>query len=268
MKNVWLLLVPAFLFFNCHKEEEPELESETQFAFSEPVQQEQEVLVTLVTRTECGACGEWGHPTFDAKVNNNANVNGLALHFRENDPMANEDATAWVDLVGWSATPSFGVGLTSQGPSESDWNNAVDNAQNEPLIAAIGIQGQGRHSEMEIDLSIQFYQDFASPMAIALYMVEDNFEAEQQDYSATPSTVQGYVHNQILRANVTNVWGNNLGNDFSNEEIITKTFTFNTDPVDRLENMKLVAVLFETDAQGNPVRVVNSKTAETKILSM
>lgn len=265
MKKVLLLTLSIIFLASCKKEEEPNEEG-TKYAFQADIRQEQEALVTIVTRTECGACGEWGHPTFDNKVEANDHINGLALHFKENDPMSNSFGITWVDLVGWSATPSFGVSLTSQGPDTGNWNTVISDALNTPVQAAVGISGSGI-ATFTIDVSITFYEAINQNTAIALYVVEDKYQAEQQDYSANPTTVNDYTHNQILRYSVTDVWGNNLGNSFQADETLTRSFQFTPENVTDYNHMKLVAVLFETDANGNPLSVINSRTASSAVLS-
>lgn len=270
MKKLAFALSAFLLLGACRKDENKQEEVvndlEAQYEFSAKNQEVKESLVTIVTRTECGACGEYGHPTFDGKINTENQVNGLALHFRENDVMYSEAASSWVGRLGWQATPSFGVGLTKQDADVQDWENAISQDLSENVTASLGISGSGEGEMFDIDVNVMFYSDFQNATSVALYILEDEFVAEQEDYGETPSTVEDYIHNQIMRKSVTSVWGESLGTNFTANEQKSKSYSFKSEEVNDVKQMKLIAVLFELDGNGNPVNVINSRTAEIEVI--
>jgi len=223
--------------------------------------EQQEAFIGLISRTTCGLCGQFGHPNFDEVLRTQPNVNGVSFHYSSSDDLATPEGFEFSQFMGLRGTPSYTENLSNFGSSVQNWRDAITNAQALSLQAQIGMSAQftaERSARLHVDVS--FVQSITAPVQLAIYMTENNLVGGQADYGASPSFVEDYIHNHTLRGSVTGLWGESLVSAPQAGQMVQRSYDVtlpsNTNPL----HVWYVAVLYEVNGAGEPVRVINSQT--------
>ena len=119
--------------------------------------------------------------------------------------------------------------------ADSWWQNTADSLIKLPAVADIKISNSYSPSLRTLNTSVKytFLKNINEPCKLVVLLTEDSVVATQRDYSSsTTSPIQDYIHRYILRAGITNAWGdaaeqNTVNNETTNPNgYITKHYSY------------------------------------------
>jgi len=263
MKSIKLIpLAAAFVLFSCNKDDgdtdtpgtEPIPNDEVKAVFSVEPSSNKEAFVGIISRTNCGACGQHGHPNFDDVVHDQEDANPVAFHYSTSDDMYHEDAAKFVNFVGIRFTPTFTSGTANLGNVKGDLEGAVMLDLTSTPEAKIAMNGELK-GEKAFDITIELSEITSTEsMQLALYVIENNYITGQSDYGANPTWVDDYVHNYVFRSAPSGIWGKaiTMADPMAN-------YSFDLAHGINPDNVQFVAVLYAVDGSGEPTGVINSQ---------
>ncbi|NEQ49167.1 MAG: Omp28-related outer membrane protein [Leptolyngbya sp. SIO3F4] len=221
----------------------------------------QEVFAGIMTRTSCGFCGQHGHPNFDRALREQADLNGVSFHYSQSDDLATQEGLDFVQFIGLRGTPSYTEDLTNFSSDHGGWLNSIGAARNRELQAVIGMYGKKMdESTFRIEVETEFVKAISGNVNLAVYYTENNVVHGQQDYGANPTFVENYIHNHTLRGSVSGIWGVSLVESPSAGQKEMRQYNVKLPAGVNGEYVWYVAVLYEVNGNGDPIRVINSQT--------
>lgn len=259
------VLLVMVLSFSCSKEEDgnqstnsaPTEGSKTFFADFNP---KKEPFVGIITRFTCGACGQFGHPNLDQLLQENNNINGAALKYLPADPLHNEESIDAYTFYPVQGTPTFVLNTEAYGSDISRWKSDALADTNAPALVQIAMEGE-EIAPLDYQLSVKLLMDPSlenRPMKLALYVMENNIVSPQTDYRRNPNLVEDYIHNHVLRDVAEGIF---FGVGFSfNNDTIQHNYSLNLKNVIDSENVYFTAVVWEINANEEPISVLNSQS--------
>lgn len=225
------------------------------------------VLVEDYTGHTCGNCPN-GALILHNLVNSNPNIIGLAVHCGVTfaSPAPPKYPKDWRTEVGTALDNEFGVSSAGQpngminrkeiGGSKihfyNVWANEANNILSADPIADIELKIKPYYVTSNRKLisyvHAGFIQNIIPEVKLGLYLVEDSIVAPQKWYgqSLPQDYVEMYVHDHMLRKNVSPIWGVSLGSEIAAGTIIRNQWSI-TLPSDYNENhVKLLAIAFNS----------------------
>lgn len=113
---------------------------------------------------------------------------------------------------------------------------------------------------VDLDVNIKFSQNY-SGLKLVVYLLENHLSYYQRNYTTYYNSVNpiyDYEHNHVLRKNLTDLLGDTLGNETTQGQTITKSFSIPVPTsVSNPENISFVAFVVDSNNQ-----VVNVRQAE------
>lgn len=268
MKYVVLALLPLWILA-CSKDNEsgnpgntmpidPGIVTDT---FSVGFEDKFEPFVGLITRNTCGICGQSGHPLFDGFLAENPQVNGASFNYSTSDPLYHPEAKEYVDFVQISGTPNYIVNNMNFASSLDPWKNEVNQELMRSVLARMAMEGK-MLSKDSAEITIRFVPQVNLNnynVQLAIYLLENNVVSPQQDYGASPSLVENYIHNHVYRGSVSGIFGEAINSTLNQGDTLTikRGVAIPTNVNDN--NIYFMAVLFASDSQGNPIDVIQSQ---------
>lgn len=146
-------------------------------------------------------------------------LNGLS-HFEYLDPA---NPSSWQDIVTSEMNTSSPVALQSQCEYVS-----ADNVIN-------------------VHMNSQFLENYTGNVNLVVLLVESDLISAQEDYSQTPSEIEFYTHNHVLRTNVSEPMGNLVVNSPNAGYSTTTSFTIPLQPAWTATNMTVVGYLVDAN---------------------
>lgn len=135
----------------------------------------------------------------------------------------------------------------------SEWSQAID-AQLE-LTAPVMIDLQAGYNEQEREINLNAELTFmldSDNLSYAAYILEDGIVKPQKDREAPVENVLDYVHNDVLRGSFRGTWGEEIPDMPADKDEIREISWDYLVPEDSdwvLENVKFVAIVFDTDTR-------------------
>jgi hypothetical protein len=131
----------------------------------------------------------------------------------------------------------------------SSWQNIVTNQLN--AYTPVQLQAQCEFIETDnvfnIHMNSQFLEGYTGNINLVVLLVENHLVSPQEDYSQTPSEIEDYEHEHVLRTNVTETMGNLVVNSpapgFSSTMSFTIPIQSNWEPT----NMTVVGYLVDAN---------------------
>jgi hypothetical protein len=113
--------------------------------------------------------------------------------------------TARIDRLGGLSSYEY---LDSANPSS--WENIVTNQMNAatPVQLQANCEYVSTDNVFNIHMNSQFLQAYSGNVNLVVLLVENHLVSPQEDYSQTPSEIEEYEHEHVLRTNVSEPMGN------------------------------------------------------------
>ena len=130
--------------------------------------------------------------------------------------------TARIDRIGGLSSYEY---LDPANPSS--WQNIVTNRMNVSTPAALQANCEYLASDNVINIHInsQFIESYSGNVNLVVLLVENHVISPQEDYSQTPSEIEEYEHEHVLRTNVSEPMGNLVVNSPSTGYSSTTSYT-------------------------------------------
>lgn len=119
-----------------------------------------------------------------------------------------DDGTAWDQYYGINAIPTAFINRDKSKQYTSAMSNITTDLQSaldaQPVLAIEVNATQAGDKAVDISVNLQFEQTHTSPMTLTLALIEDSLPYRQAHGS---ETIEGYMHNHMLRDVLTDLWG-------------------------------------------------------------
>ena len=161
-----------------------------------------------------------------------------------------EQGGMWAPAMALDRTQLYASGANEDGVvgevgEVSTLANQFANATIAPAFVSIAMSGltyDPQTRQMSVTVSGEFLADYAGTQPrLSLYITQDSIYARQAD-ATTHSYIQNYLHNHVIRASISNPWGDaDAFNGTTAGSTYSKTFNY-TLPADmRADHCRLVA---------------------------
>jgi len=255
IKYIFNLLIISILLFSCYKSDDV-----GDILLVEPSEFTQKVLIEDYTGTWCVNCPKAGAAIH--RVVHGANGNDrfipVAIHYRSSEEeMMNEFSQALVAQF----NPNGIFPTVALNRNEAIWADdyLVSNLESKlNRYAPVGLAINSTLTGNLIDLTVQvgFVEELTTVnnYKLVVYLVEDGLIYPQHTIS-TPSIIEDYVHNDVLRYSFTDTLGDALPNEIAVDHRHTKSFMSIALPntIQNTSNIRIVA--FVVDATNNCLNV-------------
>ncbi len=150
--------------------------------------------------------------------------------------------TARIDRLGGLSSYEY---LDPANPSS--WQSIVTNRLNvsTPVALSANCEYVSNDNVFNIHMNSQFLESYTGNVNLVVLLVENHIVSPQEDYSQTPSEIEDYEHEHVLRKNVTEPMGNLVVNNpiagFSSTSSFTIPLQLNWEPT----NMTVVGFLVD-----------------------
>ncbi|MFM7721406.1 MAG: Omp28-related outer membrane protein [Bacteroidota bacterium] len=274
MKNVLLFLGLLMLtFHSCDVIDEPVRIEKNPYlentygpapTFTVPTEAVKNVLVEEYTGHLCGFCPEATALVLALDQTLGSRMVTVAIHAGtlaepSPGPFSTDYRTEAGDLywaqLGGGLNPSARIdrigGLANfyyLDPGNPDsWQSIINSQLNVSTPAAL--QGIADYipndNKINIHINSHFVESYPGSLNLVVLLVENHIISPQEDYTATPTEVEDYEHEHVLRAAITEPMGNSLVNAPTSGTNITKSFTVPISSAWNGQNMAVVAYLLD-----------------------
>lgn len=252
MKKLTYFAAALIFFSACSKDEDDDVivrgpadtvETEYEAMYSIDPEKRFEPFVGIVSATSCGECGRSGHPNFDEFVAEQTDINGVAFHYSNSDVMSNQWGYEFAQTIQLTSTPTYTTGLRKFPGQNGSWRSHTGAQKNNDATYYIGIEADAMGDSLSVTIHGYKNLDMVAGTQVALYVLENNFITGQTDYSASPSWVEDYLHNHVLRQAPFGTFGAELNQDqlSTDEWSVSTALKLNQS----IENTELVVVLYQ-----------------------
>jgi hypothetical protein len=131
----------------------------------------------------------------------------------------------------------------------SSWQDIVTNEMNASTPVEMQAQCEYVSSDnvFNIHMNSQFLASYTGNVNLVVLLVESHLISAQEDYSQTPSEIEDYEHEHVLRSNVTEPMGNFVVNNPAAGYTATTSFTMPLQPNWIPTNMTVVGYLVDAN---------------------
>ncbi len=237
MKNIALSLLSIAILIACDKIKEPKQQNYNSNptpvvvdTASDAVQLRKALIVDF-TGFKCGNCPDAHRKADELKGVYSKNVVVVAAHVTTTFAAPNSGGTKYrkdyrtiagnlFDIDYQLETRGLPIGWANQFANTklslfSTWQTAISNMVSTPASVNITAkQVQVLNNVLTANITIKANKNLDDSLNYVVLLVEDSIVDWQKDYSLpTNEDVQFYVHNHVLRANLTNSYGNWINNN-------------------------------------------------------
>lgn len=131
----------------------------------------------------------------------------------------------------------------------SSWQDIVTNQMNvaTPVQLQANCEYVSTDNVFNIHMNSQFLQGYSGNVNLVVLLVENHLISPQEDYSQTPSEIEDYEHEHVLRTNVTEPMGNLVISNPSSGYSATNSFTISAQPNWVPTNMTVIGYLVDAN---------------------
>jgi hypothetical protein len=130
-----------------------------------------------------------------------------------------------------------------------DWEVTVDTILQRPADAGLKISNSFNSSDsmMTATVNVKMVNDYANPVNLAVYYVEDSIVAPQKVASSpTAINVNNYVHRHVLRGSFLGAYGETIANTATAGQELNKTYSVKLSPSSvNVNQVYIYALLFD-----------------------
>ncbi|MEN9943676.1 MAG: hypothetical protein RLZZ91_1677 [Bacteroidota bacterium] len=252
-KNYFILLAAALLFGACDRIENPVTVAKNKYrddlygpapTFNTTTEANRNVLFEEFTGHLCGFCPPSTALALELDAQLGERMVTVAIHAGSlaatGGTLFQTDYTTPVGNVYWAQlnggfNPTARIdrlgGLSSyeylDPANPSSWQSIVTNRLNvsTPVALQANCEYVAADNVLNIHMNSQFIGDYTGNVNLVVLLVENHIISAQEDYSQTPSEIEEYEHEHVLRTNVTEPMGNLVINSPSTGYSSTNSFT-------------------------------------------
>jgi hypothetical protein len=277
-----LFIATSLFFLSCDKIENPVLETnaylESEYGpaptFSIATTPHRNVFFLEFTGHLCGYCppATAALKTWDEEQGENLVV--MAVHAGtlaepSSEPFQTDYRTESGDLIWSHISGGFNPGgLADKFPIQTgeellgwnSWQTKIQQAAavSTPAVLQLKAEYISENKHLNVHANTQFLEAAAGNYSVLIYLVESNIISPQEDYSQDPTEILDYEHNHVLRAPISQTFGDAVVSNPSAGSNITKSYTYSVRNNWVMSNCTVVAALVD-NATGN---VVNAAEVE------
>jgi hypothetical protein len=252
-KNYFILLAAALLFGACDRIENPVTVAKNKYrddlygpapTFNATTEANRNVLFEEFTGHLCGFCPPSTALALELDAQLGERMVTVAIHAGSlaatGGTLFQTDYTTPVGNIYWAQlnggfNPTARIdrlgGLSSyeylDPANPSSWQSIVTNRLNvsTPVALQANCEYVAADNVLNIHMNSQFIGDYTGNVNLVVLLVENHIISAQEDYSQTPSEIEEYEHEHVLRTNVTEPMGNLVINSPSTGYSSTNSFT-------------------------------------------
>lgn len=252
-KNYFILLAAALLFGACDRIENPVTVAKNKYrddlygpapTFNATTEANRNVLFEEFTGHLCGFCPPSTALALELDAQLGERMVTVAIHAGSlaatGGTLFQTDYTTPVGNIYWAQlnggfNPTARIdrlgGLSSyeylDPANPSSWQSIVTNRLNvsTPVALQANCEYVAADNVLNIHMNSQFIGDYTGNVYLVVLLVENHIISAQEDYSQTPSEIEEYEHEHVLRTNVTEPMGNLVINSPSTGYSSTNSFT-------------------------------------------
>ena len=152
--------------------------------------------------------------------------------------------TARIDRLGGLSSYEY---LDPANPSS--WQDIVVSQMNAatPVQLQANCEYVSADNVFNIHINSQFLQGYTGNVNLVVLLVENHLVSPQEDYSQTPSEIEDYEHEHLLRTNVSEPMGNQIAGDPAAGFNATTSFTIPLKSIWTPTNMTVIGYLVDAD---------------------
>ncbi|RVU92040.1 hypothetical protein EH230_00625 [Flavobacterium columnare] len=258
-----LSFLAVFSLLACSKENETKkstpqaiVDNQTPSASSKFIKN---VLIEDYTGTWCGWCPRISYSTTKVKENT-SKVVSVAIH--------RGSSGGGFDPYNYSGTlpaviKSFPTGILNRkiewkSPQNNNINQVVD-LTNDNTDLGIAMNSTVDSEKINLSINIKATKDYSN-LKLVVYIVEDGLISNQANYTnfyVSDSVIKDFVHNDVLRECLTNIYGDPVEAIKANNTV-TKNFNIPLSRnVQNSKKMRFVAMILNNDGESLNVREVS-----------
>ncbi len=166
-------------------------------------------------------------------------VNVISYHGgSQTEPLQTPHTTVWTGIIGLTGWPQGAInrvvfeGETAMALSRGAWGRRVNellNTRRSPLtITLTGSSYDAQTKATSLTFDVLFHRDLGVPVNLTVAQVQDGMKYDQRftPDGSTSTTLRGFVHNHTMRKAFPDDAGMPLGQNFTTQTKVSKTFTF------------------------------------------
>ncbi|OOB82526.1 hypothetical protein BZL53_09225 [Flavobacterium columnare] len=264
-----LSFLSVFLLLSCSKENEtkeplPEATVDNQVP-SASTKFTKNVLIEDYTGAWCGWCPRVSYSITKVKEST-TKVVSVAIH--------RGSSGGGFDPYNYSGTlpaviKSFPTGILNRKiewktPQNSNIKQAVDLTKDHADLG-IAMSSTVDSGNITLDIKVRSIKDY-NDLKFVVYVVEDGLIFNQSNYTSYyggGSVIKDFVHNDVLRECLTNIYGDALGEIKANASLVKKLNIPVPKNVKNINKMKFVAMILDTNGESLNVREVSPNVNQT-----
>ncbi len=274
-KTILFLLAFALLFGSCDRIENPVTVAKNKYredlygaapTFSTATVAERNVLFEEFTGHLCGACPASTALVLDFDSLLEERMVTVAIHagtlaetggvLFQNDYTTPAGDIYWSQLNG-GFNPSARInrlgGLANyvyiDPGNPAIWQDTISSELNKST--PVDLQTQCEYivtdNVFNIHMNAQFLQAYVGNVNLVVLLVENHLISAQEDYSQTPSEIEDYEHEHLLRTNVSEPMGNQIASNPAAGFNATTSFTIPLKSIWTPTNMTVIGYLVDAD---------------------
>lgn len=93
-----------------------------------------------------------------------------------------------------------------------------------PLNISVTTRYDASSRKVKAHYTVTFLEDYAGELCVTAYLTEDGIKGEQESLNGV--TLHDYSHNHVLRAAISGVWGDKIGNAFTAHQIVEGDYEY------------------------------------------
>ncbi|MBF6651606.1 hypothetical protein C3B47_01565 [Flavobacterium columnare] len=264
-----LSFLSVFLLLSCSKENEtkeplPEATVDNQVP-SASTKFTKNVLIEDYTGAWCGWCPRVSYSITKVKEST-TKVVSVAIH--------RGSSGGQFDPYNYPGTlpaviKSFPTGILNRKiewktPQNSNIKQAVDLTKDHADLG-IAMSSTVDSGNITLDIKVRSIKDY-NDLKFVVYVVEDGLIFNQSNYTSYyggGSVIKDFVHNDVLRECLTNIYGDALGEIKANASLVKKLNIPVPKNVKNINKMKFVAMILDTNGESLNVREVSPNVNQT-----
>lgn len=224
------------------------------------IKRQQNALITELSSTKCGACGEFGRESFDLALKDEENIIGLNIHVGRSELLVTDLYSKYESFYAITGTPTFAVNNEKVNISNNieangaTLKNKAKQVLNKGALANTNIEIVSiNNNYMTVKTSTAFFETIEpkSEYVLNVVLTENSIGVNQDNHNTNPNPYVVLSH--VLRANLTEVSGLPLQNP-AKDKIIENEFVQAIKPEWKVKDLNVLAIIYK--------RVINPKWTE------
>lgn len=142
----------------------------------------------------------------------------------------------------------------------NSWQSKIQQAAtvSTPAVLQLNAEYIAENKHLNVHANTQFLSAASGDYSVLIYLVESKIISPQEDYDQTPTEIPDYEHNHVLRAPISQTFGDAVVSNPEAGANITKSYTYTVRNNWVMSNCTVIAALVD-NATGN---VVNAAEVE------